>query len=104
MMDTDFFLDSIQWIFVTLEIISLIVFVYFISTYCRQHKSQRDSYTISCFVFILLTLISRIILKMIYLVIKQMRVTYQKDHGGLDPQWYVEYLKPINCEADLSSY
>jgi hypothetical protein len=37
-MDRDYFLDTVQWIFVVLEFLSLVVFAYYIKEYCTDHK------------------------------------------------------------------
>lgn len=126
-MDTDYFLDSIQWIFVVLESLSLFVFAYYIKQYCANTKSltnhnnnphtsqntiesqtnkqgPRDTYTISCFVFILLTILSRVALKLVMLIIKQIRIDFRNTHKGKDPEWYLDNISSIQCESRLSSY
>ena len=35
-MDSDYLLDSLQWVFVCMECLSLIVFIYFFYEYCKQ--------------------------------------------------------------------
>jgi hypothetical protein len=68
-----------------------------------QLKKKRDSYSTSCFIFILLTLFSRITLKVVGLVIKQMRINYRNYHH-VDPDWFTDGQKEINCELAFSSY
>ena len=106
-MDTDYFLDTLQWIFVVLETLSLFVFVYYIYGYCKTYgkkRNERDSYTISCFFFILMTVSTRIVSKFIMLIIKQLRMDYRMKNNNKDPLWYLEFQNEISCEVKISSY
>ena len=91
-MDTDYFQDSLQWILVSVEGVSLIAFSYFIYEYCKSYgrtdpmqRLPRDNYTISCFVFIMITVVSRVTLKLGNLIVKQYRLNYRNTHNLHDP-------------------
>lgn len=53
--------------------------------------------------FIVLTVVSRITLKLTMLIIKEMRIEYLRNHNK-DPDWYTENYQTIACEARFSSY
>lgn len=95
--DTDYFQDAQSWILVAIEGVSIIAFTYFIYEYCKSYgrtdparRLPRDKYTISCFVFIMLTIVSRVTLKLVVLTVRQYRLNYRYTHNQHDPQWYLE--------------
>ena len=60
-----------------MESVSLIAFSYFIYEYCKSYRRTdptqrlpRDTYTITCFVFIIVTIVSRVTLKLALLIVK----------------------------------
>lgn len=55
--------DMTNIVFVALESVSLGVFIYFVFKYTRRFKDSKDPYTIACFIFIILAILVKIILK-----------------------------------------
>lgn len=51
-----------------------------------------------------MTVVSRISLKLVMLVIKQLRIDYMSTHNNKDPEWYIEHRLAIQCEQRISSY
>eukprot|EP00347_Sterkiella_histriomuscorum_P006036 403354308 len=56
-------LTIVHIVFVTLESVSLGVFIYFVTKYTKQFRDSKDPYTIACFVFIIMAILTKISLK-----------------------------------------
>jgi hypothetical protein len=48
--------------------------------------------------------LSRISLKLVLLIIKELRYIYNSANKGQDPQWFTDHLSAIQCESRISSY
>lgn len=55
--------DYINVVFLMLESIALLVFIYFVSKYTRRFKDSKDPYTIASFGLIILALVNKILFK-----------------------------------------
>jgi hypothetical protein len=55
--------DIVQWPLEIAMFLSLILFIYYTYSYIRMFGNTKDPYTIACFVFLILSLISRVFLR-----------------------------------------
>lgn len=63
--------DLVHIIFLSLEIVSLTIFIFFVVKYTRRFKDSKDPYTIACFTFIIIAMTTRISLKVFSMIPKQ---------------------------------
>ena len=62
--------DWWQYLFVLLETVALVIFIYFVNKYTHKFKESKDPYTIACFIFIILTIVSKVVTRTAYLIMK----------------------------------
>lgn len=60
----DFFAIS-SLVFIFLQFISLILFVYYVILYSKHHGAQKDLYSIICFLTLILSILCKVILRFI---------------------------------------
>ena len=61
-------LTIVHMVFISIETVALIIFIYFVTKYTRRFKESRDPYTIACFVFIIFAISLKIVLKLYQLI------------------------------------
>lgn len=57
-------LTYIHWTFGSLEAASLVIFIYFVVKYTRRFQEAKDPYTIACFIFIIIGILIKLIIKL----------------------------------------
>ena len=80
-MSAEIYKDWWQILLLVLETLTLFIFIYFVNKYTRQFKDSKDPYTIACFVFIILTVISKVLLRGVYLILKNCSDTNDNCRG-----------------------